>query len=653
PGSDYTWIPGGSSAAGDVTILAGETTGSVTVTPSQDSAVEGTETIALALGAPTNGTLGSGSTHQMLLIDDDGPAVTVGFVGAASQVMEADGSATVELLLSDYAPQPVDVPFTTGGSADLGVDYTLGSTTVSIPVGSLSAAATVTLVDDTDAEGDETIVLTMGTPTGAIAGSPSMHTITLQDDDGVPTVDFALPTSSFSEGSGTVDVAVQLSSAAATPVEVTLAIGGTAAGAGEDYTIGVNPITIPAGDSVGVFSVDLVQDNLFESDETIELTLASAVGADLGTATVHTLSVTNDDAEPVVQFTAFRSVVAEADGGFNLRLVLDGPSGLPVSVPFTASGDGSGPGDATLPPSPAVIPAGDTFVDLPVTLVVDRIPELGERILFELGAPQDATLGTISSQLFLLSDGDRGPFLLPDALAPSATSLQFPTTRAFESTPAQALFFSNLNSVPLTVTDVVRVGSMKGDFVLSYPVPLPITLQPGTGFQVDVHFEPMGAGERSLNLRAETTEVTGPATTVMCEGIAYGVTGDEVQMNMADVAFDGPAREDYTAEYGATGGNLGFSSSSVVGTSLDGLYQTFRVGPQFSYSIELPNGAYDVTLRAWEPVQTQVVARVMDVFAEGSLLLNDVPACSGSPEVNGSCLAMVGLENRTDITFFK
>ena len=568
PGSDFTWIPGGSAATGDVVILAGETSGQVTVTPQQDSSVEGTETIALALGTPTNGTLGSGSTHQMLLIDDDGPAVEVGFVSAASMVLESGGTMNVDLLLSDYAPQAVDVPLSTSGTADLGSDYSLANATVTIPVGSLSGSAVVTVVDDTDAEGDETIVLTMGTPTGADLGSPSIHTLTLQDDDGVPTVDFALPTSSFSEGAGLVSVGVQLSSPAPTQVEVTLAAAGTAVGGGDDFTLGANPLVIPMGATSGLFEVDLVGDSLYEGDETIELTLVSAVGADLGTAVTHTLDVTNDDAQPVVEFTTFRAVAAEIDGSFNLRFVLDGPSGLPVSVPFTASGDGAGPGDATLPPSPAVIPAGDTFVDLPVGLVIDRNPELAERILFELGAPTDATLGAINSQLVLISDGDRGPFAVPAALSPSVTSLQFPTLRTFESSPTQSVFFTNLNTVPLTVTDVARVGTMKGDFILSYPVPLPITLQPGTGFQVDVHFEPMGAGERSLMLRPETAEVTGPVMAVTCNGIAYGATGEEIRMNAAELVFDGPAREDYTAEYGVTGGSLGSSQASVSGTSL-------------------------------------------------------------------------------------
>ena len=39
--------------------------------------------------------------------------------------------------------------------------------------------------------------------------------------------------------------------------------------------------------------------------------------------------------------------------------------------------------------------------------------------------------------------------------------------------------------------------------------------------------------------------------------------------------------------------------------------------------------------------------------ALGSLLLNDVTACGGTSDASGGCVSLVGLENRTDILFFK
>ncbi|QDV07429.1 N-acetylneuraminate epimerase [Planctomycetes bacterium Poly30] len=624
-GSDYTWTPGGMSASGALMIPAGATSANVVLSTILDSTVEGTETAIFTLGAPTNGTLGAGTSHQVRLIDDDGPLVQVAFASSGGSVPESIGSLQVSVVATDYAAQPVVVPITTGGTATLGTDYTLGTSTVTIPVGSLSATATVTVVDDAAQESLETIVLGMGAVTGASVGSTAQHTISVMDNDGVPTLTFAAPTSSAAEGAGMKLVDVVLSGPAPAPVTVPVTLSGTAMGGGMDFSVTPNPLVIPAGASTGQFVVNLVGDTLYENNETVGLTFGALAGADPGGIVQHTLTITNDDPQPTVAFTSFRNVVAEMDGSFSVRLALSAVSGLPVQVPFTVSGTGSGPSDCTLPPSPAMIPAGAAFVDLPVTLVVDRIPELGEKILFELGAaPSNATLGTTLSHLVLLKDGDRGALAVPSALTPSVFSLSFPTTRTTQASVSQSVFFTNVHTTPLTLVDVARVGPMKGDFGLSFPVALPITLAPGASARVDVTFQPVGRGERTLVLSPVTQQTTSAPSTVALSGIAFGGTGEEILMNAADVLFDGPARQDYSPEYGATGGALGENSSEVSGTTLDALYQTFRAGQLFSYAIELPNGAYDVKIHSWEPVQAQVGARVMDVYMEGAEVIDDL-----------------------------
>lgn len=623
PGSDYLWTPGGASSAGSLVISAGATSGMLTLTPLGDSVVEGTEAIQLTLGSPTNGTVGSGASHTVLMIDDDGAAVSVSFGSPASTVAEADGSASVAVWLSDYAPQTVTVPVTASGTATPGSDFTLGTPTVSIPVGALTGTAQISLNNDALAEPSETVALTLGTPSNASLGSPVTHTFTVTDDDGVPAVNFVLPASVAAEGAGAFAVGVEISTPATTEVTIPLTLAGTATSA--DYSITPNPLVIPAGASAGQFSVSLVGDALYENDETAVLEFGAIVGADAGTQTTHTLTITNDDPVPTVQFTQFRDVVDESDGGFTVRVALDAPSGLPVSVPFIVDGSASGPTDSTLPPSPAIIPEGQTFVDLPVALVVDRVPELGERIRFTLNATaSNADVGAINTFVVLLNDGDKGAVLLPSALTPTVTSLNFPTTRVAESAGPQSVFFSNLNSDPLTLTDVQLIGAMRADFTFSYPTPLPITVPPGGSARVDVTFEPKGRGPRELAFRPVTLQNTASSTPVELSGIAIGVTGAEVLMNAAPVMFDGPVRDDYSAEYGATGGFTGQSVGEVANTTLDGLYHTVRTGQSFSYALTLPNGAYDVVIHAWDPTQTQVGSRVFDLLAEGTVLIDDL-----------------------------
>jgi hypothetical protein len=113
---------------------------------------------------------------------------------------EADG-----ILFSDKASQmmrsydhyllvsgkPVNA-FTASGSAEEGADkdYTLVASPVVIPAGDTSVAITLQVLDDNEIETSEGAILTMGTPTNAGIGSPSVHTVTILDNEPVcPTPD--------------------------------------------------------------------------------------------------------------------------------------------------------------------------------------------------------------------------------------------------------------------------------------------------------------------------------------------------------------------------------------------------------------------------------------------------------------------------------
>ncbi|MEM6568333.1 MAG: Calx-beta domain-containing protein [Planctomycetota bacterium] len=616
-GVDYTWTPA------IVTIPAGDMSGTVDVTPTDDADVEGTEVATFTLGAPSGATLGAQVTHDLQLVDDDGTPRVVAFQSASSSADEDAGVVSIVVEREDLSAQPLVVPVTVAGTATDTVDFDLLTPSVTIPVGALQVSAQVDLIDDTELEPAETVELTLGTPTGADLGATVVHTLTIQDDDPI-TATFALAAQSAAEGSGTALVDVTLSAPAPADVTVPLVLSGTAQAGGVDADVTPEPLVITTGQSAGQFAVALTPDALYEADETLVLTFGALSGAEAGAITEHVLTIENDDAPPVVEFPMFRTVVDEADGGFDVRIQLDAPSGLDVTVPFTVTGEAADSSDSTLPPSPAVVPAGATFVDLPVALVVDQIPELGETLTFTLEPPVDGTLGTTTTLLVLINDGDRGPMMLPPPLTPSVTELQYATLRVGEVSASQSVFFTNMHSAAVVLENVRLRGAMKGEFALSFPVALPITLQPGESAQVDVTFEPIGQGLRALDLEAEQQLQGEAPIPVRVSGIAYGEPGEEILMNADDEAFDGPGRTDWTAEYGVTGGELSLSGLEVLGTSLDGLYQTYRTGDSFDYALELPNGTYEVVLRTWEPLNTAPGLRVWDVELEGALALDDL-----------------------------
>jgi len=90
--------------------------------------------------------------------------------------------------LSTASTQVVTVPFTVGGTATSGADYTITASPLTIAAGSMTGTITVTVVNDAVAEPDETVIVTLGTPTNATLGTPATHTLTVADNDVTLTV---------------------------------------------------------------------------------------------------------------------------------------------------------------------------------------------------------------------------------------------------------------------------------------------------------------------------------------------------------------------------------------------------------------------------------------------------------------------------------
>jgi hypothetical protein len=83
-GADYV------IASSTLTIAAGQSTAMASITINDDSSYEGSETIILTLGAPTNGSLGGTTVHTITVSDNDLGAFTIsGITGASDPAADA------------------------------------------------------------------------------------------------------------------------------------------------------------------------------------------------------------------------------------------------------------------------------------------------------------------------------------------------------------------------------------------------------------------------------------------------------------------------------------------------------------------------------------------------------------------------------------
>jgi hypothetical protein len=116
------------------------------------------------------------------------PAPTLQFDSATYDAQENDGNAVVTVTRTGDPSPVVGVNHTTAnGTAGEGSDYTAANGTLNFACGDMSETFNVPVTNDALAEGDETVNLSLDTPTGgASLGSPSAATLTIETSDQQP-----------------------------------------------------------------------------------------------------------------------------------------------------------------------------------------------------------------------------------------------------------------------------------------------------------------------------------------------------------------------------------------------------------------------------------------------------------------------------------
>jgi len=294
-GADYTatagtlsWAPGDSAPK------------TFTVGIVADALVEGNETFVVRLSSPTGGaTLGSVSSTTVTIVDTPTPG-TIALTTSALSVQENAGTVSITATRTGGSSGAVSVSYaTSNGTATAGSDYVTASGTLSWANGDTAPKTfTVTVLNDTLVEGNETFGVTLSGPTGgATLGSPSSATVTIIDTTAPGTI--ALTASSFTvqESAGTVSITATRTGGSSGAVSVSYATSNGTATAGSDYLAASGTLSWANGDTAPkTFTVTVTDDALMESNETFTVTLSGpSGGATLGSPSSATVTIVDND----------------------------------------------------------------------------------------------------------------------------------------------------------------------------------------------------------------------------------------------------------------------------------------------------------------------------------------------------------------------
>ena len=553
---DFAAVP-----AFDIEIAAGAAshTGTFTLTPTDNAAIETDETIAVS-GASGGLTV---NPDTITLTDDDGAPTSIALSVDDNAVGEGDGATTIAVTATPDGAigftedRTVRVSVSGSGAAGV-VDFAaVPAFDIEIAAGAASGAGTFTLRPEDDAvdEADEAV-----TVSGALGGLPvSPATIALIDDDAPPTVSIDSP--SVSEGdSGSTDLTFTVTLSAASGKRVTVSwvagTGGTAT-SGTDYgVLDTGTLTFEPGETERTIVVSVAGDTVDEADETVQLTLSNSANAVIETRT-GTGTIINDDGEAPTLSIDSPSVAEGDDGSASLTytVTLSAADGRTVTVDYADAGTGTAtPGTdyAVLDAGTLAFEPGETGKTIAVSVTGDVLDEADETVAVTLSDAGNATIDTATGT-GTITDDDGAP----------TVSIDSPSVSEGDDGPASLTYTVTLSAASGRTVTVDYADAGTG------------TATPGTDYAVlgagTLAFEPGETGKTIavsvtgdvLDEADETVAVTlsnaGNATIDTATGTGT-ITDDDgaptVSIDSPSVSEgdDGPASLTYTVTLSAAGG---------------------------------------------------------------------------------------------------
>ena len=383
---------------------------------------------------------------------DSTPVVTL----SASNISMAENGGTTDIVatLSNPASKAVKILLDYSGIAINGNDYN-ATTEINIPAGSTSEQISINSIDDKIYEGNEDIIVSIASVTNAYGSGT--QTLTINDDEGIPTVTLTSSALSFLENGGTCDVTAILSNKSAYPVTATLTFSGTAK-VGRDYTTSAEIITVPAGSTSASITLTGINNAIDENDKTLVIDIAGVVdGIEDGSQSI-ALSVTDDDAAP--SFSVGDISVAEGDSGtvaLKYTVTLSSSSGKEVTIDYatedgTATADLASPalGDYIATSGTLNFAPGDTSKEVTVLVNGDYTSEPNETVLLKLSNGSNTSNTTAQAIGTILNDDD------PELILGGTASISEGTgaTKGFSFTVTLTKPSSNNISVDFATEDV-------------------------------------------------------------------------------------------------------------------------------------------------------------------------------------------------------
>ncbi|MDA9212550.1 hypothetical protein N9O84_02430, partial [Gammaproteobacteria bacterium] len=380
--------------ASSVTFAPGETQKTISIDLVDDFVKEPSESFVVQLGGATNAIIGSNSSADITIEDDDlPPTISI----SDSSALEDAGLVNLTLALSNPSSESVSVDLaTSNGTALDNLDYSSYSANLVFSPGETSKSISIAVLADTLDEFDETFIVALSNATNASIADASAL-VSIIDSDVAPSLSFIAPTS-VNEGEN-AQYQATLSNISAKDISLDYQIAGVSA---NDVNTTAGVINIPAGTQSTSLVISALEDNLIEANETIELSLSNAENVVIDSS-IYTTELINTT---VAEINIANASVNETAGSVNVTVSLTAIPSTNVEVDFRTITSGSATALEDYDPvsGTLVFNAGETSKTITVPIFDDELDEPNESIVIELYTPVNAVIGTAAANIEIIDD---------------------------------------------------------------------------------------------------------------------------------------------------------------------------------------------------------------------------------------------------------
>ena len=271
---------------------------------------------------------------------------------------------------------------------------------------------TISVTNDSDLESSESFTVTLsGQPAGiSLLNSPLTYTI--EDDDNPRKIYFNTDSSTVDEFSDSIEIQIDITPLYVdntNPTTVKYVVTGGTATSISDFTtvLDTGTLTIPATFVSAKFAIQIVDDALNETDETIVVQLVEPSNSSLsGTNPIqHVVTILDNEVEPVISFSQTSSSGSE-DSSPGISVSISAVAGTSVSANFAVTGSATSGDDFTISSGSVTINEGELDTTIAITIDDDAIAESLETIILTLSSPTNASLGADSIHTYTIIDND-------------------------------------------------------------------------------------------------------------------------------------------------------------------------------------------------------------------------------------------------------